>query len=324
MSDTLKDLESQVLEFENKILALRDFSANGTNSSTSAEIKKLEKKKDAMIEEVYSNLTPWQITQVARHQQRPYTLDYISEIFTDFQELHGDRLFKDDLAIVGGLARLDGTPVVVIGQQKGRTTKERVRRNYGMPHPEGYRKAKRLMLLAERFKRPVITLIDTPGAAPDIEAEERGQSEAIAENLLIMSTLKTPIISVVIGEGGSGGALAIGIADCVMMLEFATYSVISPEGCAAILWKDGTKAEKAAKALKVDSKSLLKFGIVDSIVKEPSGGAHRDPKLAAKNLKKALIENLTAIKSTSTEKLLNERYEKFRTFGGFEDPSSSS
>ncbi|MCK4846994.1 MAG: acetyl-CoA carboxylase carboxyltransferase subunit alpha, partial [Deltaproteobacteria bacterium] len=242
--------------------------------------------------------------------------------FEDFVELHGDRLYGDDPAIVGGLATLDGTPVVVIGQQKGRTTKERVYRNYGMPHPEGYRKALRLMEMAERFNRPVVTLIDTPGAAPDIEAEERGQSEAIARNLLVMSRLKVPIVSVVIGEGGSGGALAIGVADRVMLFEFSTYSVISPEGCAAILWKDGAKADTAAKALKIGAKDLLGLGIVDSIIDEPLGGAHRDAKAASENLKTAIVKSLDELKDLSVDQLLQGRYDKFRSIGVFKEESS--
>jgi acetyl-CoA carboxylase carboxyl transferase subunit alpha len=241
----------------------------------------------------------------------------VEKIFEDPMELHGDRLFRDDAAIVGGLARLNGEAIVFIGQQKGRNIKERVQRNYGMPHPEGYRKALRLMELAERFKKPLITFIDTPGAAPDIEAEERGQSEAIAKNLLEMSRLKTPIVSVIIGEGGSGGALAIAVADRVLMFEYSTYSVISPEGCAAILWKDGAKAELAARALKLNAVELLRLSIVDRIIKEPTGGAHRNFDLAAKNLKEALTETLKELSGITADKLVAERYGKFRAMGAF-------
>ena len=318
MAQTPRDFDIPIDELQRKIDELRDFTVNGAGSRSS-EIKKLESKRDKLIGDTYSKLTPWQITQVARHPQRPYTLDYISMIFDDFKELHGDRVFKDDPALVGGFARLDGAPVVVIGHQKGRTTKERVFRNYGMPHPDGYRKAKRLMRLAERFKRPVISLIDTPGAAPDIEAEERGQSEAIAENLLTMSTLKTPIIAAVIGEGGSGGALAIGVADRVLMLEFATYSVISPEGCAAILWKDGQKAPQAAKALKLSSGELEGLDVIDSIIKEPPGAAHRDPQGTAKALKASLKEALKEVSTLGADELVKQRYEKFRKIGVFKE-----
>ena len=318
MVQTPRDFDIPIDELQRKIDELRDFTVNGAGSSTS-EVKKLEAKRDRLIRETYSKLTPWQVTQVARHPQRPYTLDYISMVFEDFKELHGDRLFKDDPALVGGFARLDGAPVVIIGHQKGRTTKERVFRNYGMPHPDGYRKAKRLMRLAERFKRPVISLIDTPGAAPDIEAEERGQSEAIAENLLLMSTLKTPIIAAVIGEGGSGGALAIGVADRVLMLEFATYSVISPEGCAAILWKDGQKAPQAAKALRLSSGELMKLDVIDTVIKEPPGAAHRDPQGTAKALKASLKEALGEVSSLPKDELVKQRYEKFRKIGVFKE-----
>ncbi len=284
---------------------------------TAEEIKRLEAKVQKILKGLYAKLTPWQITQVARHPQRPYTMDYISRVFEDFVELHGDRCFSDDPALVCGFARFGGEPVVVMGHQKGRTIKEKVRYNFGMPHPEGFRKARRVLDLAERFKRPVFTFIDTPGAYPGIGAEERGQSEAIAQNLMKMSGLRTPIIATVIGEGGSGGALAIGVADRVLMMEFSTYSVISPEGCAAILWKDGTKADLAANALKIDAKSLLKTGVVDAIVPEPIGGAHRDPELAAKNLKDSLTEVFREIKHTPAERLARLRYDKFRSLGVF-------
>lgn len=313
-----RDFEKPIEEVEERILELKNFSAEGEGVNY-AEVEKLERKKARLINDIYSKLTPWQVTLVARHQQRPYTLDYIDNICSEFVELHGDRLYKDDPAIVGGLARIDGKAVVIIGQQKGRTTKERVRRNYGMPHPEGYRKAKRLMKLAERFNRPIITFIDTPGAAPDIEAEERGQSEAIAENLLVMSGLKVPIVCIVIGEGGSGGALAIGVGDKVMMLKYSTYSVISPEGCAAILWKDNTKAELAAKALKLNSEELLKLGVIEKIIDEPSGGAHRDPQGAAKSVKIAIMEALRELEDMPLDMLLAERYDKFRKLGAFKE-----
>ncbi|MBI1911515.1 MAG: acetyl-CoA carboxylase carboxyltransferase subunit alpha [Deltaproteobacteria bacterium] len=313
------EFEKPVEEIEKKIEELRSYQTEG-GSRTADEIAKLEKKAKNLLKEVYAKLTPSQVTQVARHPDRPYTMDYIQNMFEDFIELHGDRCFKDDPAIVGGVARLDGQPVVVMGQQKGRNTKEKVYRNFGMPHPEGYRKALRLMRLAERFNRPVFTFIDTPGAYPGIGAEERGQSEAIATNLMVMSSLKVPIITTVIGEGGSGGALAIGVADRVLMLEFSTYSVISPEGCAAILWKDGSKADLAAKALKIDAAELLKLGVIDKIVKEPVGGAHRDPQTAYKSLKTVLISQLKELNVHTREDLVELRYNKFRNMGVFSEP----
>ncbi len=313
------EFEKPVEEIEKKIEELNSFKAEG-GARAAEEIAKLEKKARNLLKDIYSRLTPVQVTQVARHPGRPYTIDYIQNVFEDFIELHGDRCFKDDPAIVGGLARLDGTPVVVIGQQKGRNTKEKVFRNFGMPNPEGYRKALRLMEMAERFNRPVFTFIDTPGAYPGVGAEERGQSEAIAANLLAMSALKVPIVATVIGEGGSGGALAIGVGDRVLMLEYSTYSVISPEGCAAILWKDGTKADLAAKALKIDAAELLKLGVVDRIVKEPVGGAHRDPETAYKNLKTVLITQLKELNSLTRQDLVANRYKKFRSMGVFTEP----
>ncbi len=319
--DFEKPIEAAERELEELRAELEEDGSLGS-ADTSDDLKRLEEKVRKLKEHIFSTLTPWQVTLIARHPKRPYSLDHIGNVFEDFVELHGDRLYGDDPAIVGGLATLDGTPVVVIGQQKGRTTKERVYRNYGMPHPEGYRKALRLMEMAERFNRPVVTLIDTPGAAPDIEAEERGQSEAIARNLLVMSRLKVPIVSVVIGEGGSGGALAIGVADRVMLFEFSTYSVISPEGCAAILWKDGAKADTAAKALKIGAKDLLGLGIVDSIIDEPLGGAHRDAKAASINLKTAILKSLSELKGLSVDKLLEGRYEKFRSIGVFKEDSA--
>ena len=317
MSKHTRDFEKPIEEIEKRIEELKSYPH--ASSLRKEDIEKLEEKARKLIRDIYSRLTPWQTTLVARHPHRPYTLDYIREILEDFTELHGDRLYRDDPAIVGGLAKLDGKPVVVIGQQKGRNTKERCLRNYGMPHPEGYRKAARLMELAERFKRPLITFIDTPGAAPDVEAEERGQSEAIARNLLLMSRLNTPIVSAVIGEGGSGGALALGVADRVLMFEYSTYSVISPEGCAAILWKDATKAEIAAKALRITAPELIKLGVVDVIVKEPLGGAHRDPKTAAMNLKTAILESLNELLNIPPDELLSRRYNKFRSAGVFRE-----
>jgi acetyl-CoA carboxylase carboxyl transferase subunit alpha len=313
------EFEKSIEDTEKKIDEIRAFSGAGS-AKNSAELQRLEKKAKAALKDLYAKLSPWQITQVARHPSRPYTLDYIENIFEDFVELHGDRCFRDDLAIVGGLARFNGTSVVVLGQQKGRNLKERNLRNFGMPNPEGYRKALRLMELAERFGKPIFTFIDTPGAYPGVGAEERGQSEAIAANLMRMSTLRVPIISSVIGEGGSGGALAIGVADRVHMLEFATYSVISPEGCAAILWKDGTKADLAAKALKIDAAELLRLGVVDKIIREPVGGAHRDPGAAAKYVKTALASALKDLMAQPMEKILENRYKKFRSLGVFSEP----
>ncbi len=315
------DFEKNVEEIYRKIEELRTSEATGVSlPKTADEIAKLEKKAKNILKDLYAKLTPSQVTSVARHPERPYTLDYINGVFDDFVELHGDRLFKEDPAIVGGLGRLEGVPVVIIGHQKGRNTKEKVLRNFGMPNPEGYRKALRLMKMAERFNRPVFTFIDTPGAYPGIGAEERGQSEAIATNLLVMSGLKVPIVSTVIGEGGSGGALAIGVADRVLMMEFATYSVISPEGCAAILWKDGTKSDLAAKALKLDAEALLKLKIIDKIVKEPVGGAHREPLAAFKSLKAALTSTLKELDSMDRAGLTDARYEKFRSMGAFIEP----
>ncbi|MBI5562663.1 MAG: acetyl-CoA carboxylase carboxyltransferase subunit alpha [Deltaproteobacteria bacterium] len=310
------EFERPVEDIEKRLAELRSFNTEG-QAKAADEMEKLERKARAILKDLYSKLTPSQVTQVARHPDRPYSLDYIQNCFTDFIELHGDRAFKDDPAIVGGLARLDGAPVVVIGQQKGRNTKEKVHRNFGMPHPEGYRKAMRLMELAERFARPVFTFIDTPGAYPGVGAEERGQAEAIAVSLMKMSALRVPIIATVIGEGGSGGALAIGVGDRVLMMEFSTYSVISPEGCAAILWKDAAKADLAAKALKIDSAELLKLGIIDKVVKEPVGGAHRDPDAAYKGLKQVFIEQLAGLGELTGEDLVGLRYEKFRSMGVF-------
>ncbi len=312
------EFEKPLEEIEKRIEEIKAFGSN--DSGKAAELDKLEKKANNLLKDLYSKLTPAQVTMVARHPQRPYMLDYVETLFTDFVELHGDRCFKDDPAIVGGLARLDGLPVVVIGQQKGRNTKQKVYRNFGMPHPEGYRKALRLMRMAERFDRPVLTFIDTPGAYPGIGAEERGQAEAIATNLLEMSRLRVPIVATVIGEGGSGGALAIGVADKVFMMEYSTYSVISPEGCAAILWKDGSKADLAAKALKINAAELLKLKVIDKVVREPLGGAHREPATAARNLKNALVAALKELRAVGKDELIEARYKKFRNMGVFTEP----
>jgi acetyl-CoA carboxylase carboxyl transferase subunit alpha len=309
------EFEKPIVELENKIEELTALSSDKVDLKS--EVVKLEKKAEKMREEIFSCLSRWQTAQVARHSNRPFALDFIKLIFTDFIELHGDRNFGDDHAIVGGLARLDGEPVMVVGHQKGRDTKEKVFRNFGMPHPEGYRKALRLMEMAERFKLPIITLVDTPGAFPGIGAEERGQAEAIARNLRDMSRLSVPIIVTVTGEGGSGGALGIAVGDRILMLEFAIYSVISPEGCAAILWSDGTKGADAAEALKLTSGDIKGLEVIDEIVKEPHGGAHRDHKAAAKNLHEALTRNLRELRGVPPEQLVEERYQKFRRMSRF-------
>ena len=311
------EFEKPIAELEKKIEELTLFTSNG-GIDLEEEILKLQKKSDQLVVEIYSRLTPWQKVQISRHANRPYTLDYIEAMLTDFIEMHGDRSFSDDSAIVCGIAKLDGMPVVVIGHQKGRTTKERVFRNFGQPNPEGYRKALRLMRFAEKFNRPIITLIDTQGAAPGIGAEERGQGESIARNLAVMSMLNVPIISVVIGEGGSGGALALGVTDRVLMLEHATYSVISPEGCATILWHNSAKASEAAELLKITAQDLFQMKVIDEVVEEPLGGAHRDPRRAAELLKDAISRNLTEIKNIPTQELIKLRYEKFRKLGMFD------
>lgn len=313
------DFEQPIAELEAKIEELRNVSSDAELNITE-EVSRLEGKSSALIDQIFSKLNSWQISQLARHPSRPYTLDYIEHIFTDFEELHGDRAYADDAAIVGGVARLDDKPVMVIGQQKGRDTREKVKRNFGMPRPEGYRKALRLMQMAERFKMPILTFIDTPGAYPGIGAEERGQSEAIARNLFVMSDLKTPIICTVIGEGGSGGALAIGVGDCVMMLQYSTYSVISPEGCASILWKSADKAADAAEALGLTSARLNEFGLVDRIIPEPRGAAHRDPGLTAANIKLAIQEELDVLQTMDMQTLLAKRYERLMSFGRFDEP----
>jgi len=312
------DFEQPIAELEAKIEELR-YVGDDAEINISDEIGRLQAKSKSLTEQIFANLSPWQISQLARHPQRPYTLDYIEQVFTDFEELHGDRAYADDPSIVGGVARLDGRPVMVIGQQKGRDTKEKVRRNFGMPRPEGYRKALRLMEMAERFSLPILTFIDTPGAYPGVGAEERGQSEAIARNLFVMSRLKTPIICTVIGEGGSGGALAIGVGDRVNMLQYSTYSVISPEGCASILWKSAEKASDAAEALGITSGRLKELKLIDQIISEPLGGAHRDPELMARRLKDALIQTHDALIKTPIDKLLDQRYERLMSFGNYEE-----
>lgn len=317
------DFEKPILELEKKLNELNEQAKKLGIEKFSDEIKNLEKKIAQERERIYSNLTSWQRVQLARHPQRPYTLDYIRMAFSDFSELHGDRLFAEDYAMVGGFARLDNYKVMVIGTQKGRDTKENIKRNFGCAHPEGYRKALRLMKLANKFSLPIITIIDTAGAYPGVGAEERHIAEAIAVNLREMMLLEVPIISAVIGEGGSGGALGIGVADRVIILENAYYSVISPEGCAAILWKDRSAAEKAAEALKITAKDLLNFGLVDEVVPEPLGGAHVDPETTAANLKAALLRHLNELLKMSTSERLKKRYQKYRSFGHFEEKNTA-
>jgi acetyl-CoA carboxylase carboxyl transferase subunit alpha len=318
MAMNFLEFEQPIAELEAKIEELR-FLGNDASANITDEIKRLQTKSKALTSSIFSSLSPWQITQLARHPQRPYTLDYVSMIFTDWQELHGDRMYGDDLAIVGGLARLEGMPVMVIGQQKGRDTKERVRRNYGMPKPEGYRKSLRLMRMAERFRIPIITLIDTPGAYAGIGSEERGQSEAIARNLYEMSNLAAPVLTVVIGEGGSGGALAIGVCDYLVMLQFSVYSVVSPEGCASILWKTSDKKEVAADAMGGTAERLKKLGLVDEVLKEPHGGAHRDWQTMAETLRQSLIKNLNELRNQPVTQILDARQARLRRFGSFHD-----
>lgn len=314
MQNHVLEFEKPIVEIEKRIRELRDFSIN-EDIEIHKEIERLEAKAQKLRSEIYSKLTRWERIQLARHPDRPFSMDYIERIFTDFIELHGDRCYADDAAIVAGIGKLDDRPIAVIGQQKAREMKEKIHRNFGYPHPEGYRKALRVMKLAERFKRPVITLVDTPGAYPGIGAEERGQAEAIARNLFEMSHLKTPIIVVVIGEGGSGGALGIGVGDRIMMMENTWYSVISPEGCAAILFHDSEKAEHAAEAMKVASTDLLEMGLIDKIIKEPIGGAHSDYDKAAALLKKALNSELDELLELPTEQLVSRRIEKFGNMG---------
>ncbi len=318
MKTTYLDFEQPIAELEAKIEELSEVQGEAA-VDISEEIERLRAKGVALTKEIYAKLTAWQISQVARHPQRPYTLDYVQRLTTDFQELHGDRTYADDQAIIGGLARFDGEPVMVIGHQKGRDTKEKIHRNFGMPRPEGYRKALRLMRLAEKFRLPVLTFIDTPGAYPGIGAEERGQSEAIARNLYVMAELKTPLICTVIGEGGSGGALAIGVGDVVMMLQYATYSVISPEGCASILWKSADKASLAAESLGITAARLKSLGLIDKVVNEPLGGAHRDPDAMADALRKALAQALQEVRERPLNALLNDRYARLMGYGKYKE-----
>jgi acetyl-CoA carboxylase carboxyl transferase subunit alpha len=312
------DFEQPIAELEAKIEELR-YVGDDSEININEEVARLKAKSESLTKSIFAKLSAWQIARVARHESRPYTLDYLQLIAPDFQELHGDRMYADDPAIIGGIGRLDGRAVMFIGHQKGRDTKERVRRNYGMPKPEGYRKAQRLMRMAEKFSMPVVTLIDTPGAYPGVGAEERGQSEAIAYSLFLMAGLRTPIISVVIGEGGSGGALAIGVGDRLLMLQYSIYSVISPEGCASILWKSADKAEEAAEAMRITAKQLNEFGLVDEVLEEPLGGAHRNPKEAAEIVRNALLKNLDELDQLSTDALLEERQRRLSSFGQYKE-----
>ena len=312
------EFEQPIAELEAKIEELR-YVGDDSEININEEVARLRTKSEALTKSIFAKLSAWQIAQVARHPMRPYTQDYIDLIFPDFQELHGDRMYADDSAIIGGIGRIDGRSVMLIGHQKGRDTKERVRRNYGMPKPEGYRKAQRLMRMAEKFNMPVITFIDTPGAYPGLGAEERGQSEAIAHSLYLMAGLKTPIISIVIGEGGSGGALAIGVSDRLLMLQYSIYSVISPEGCASILWKSAEKAEEAAEAMRITASSLSQFGLVDEVLVEPLGGAHRNLPDTAEVIRNALLANLAVLEQLSTEQLVEERQRRLASFGQFKD-----
>jgi len=313
------DFEKPISELEAQTEKLKETHNKNKNLDISKELSQLESKTEKLLHEIYDNLSAWQISQVSRHPQRPYTLDYIEKLFTDFEELHGDRAFADDPAIVGGLASFEGMPVMVIGHQKGRDVKERQFRNFGMPKPEGYRKALRLYRLAEKFNVPVVTFIDTPGAYPGINAEERGQSEAIARNLYVMAELKVPIIGIVIGEGGSGGALALGVVDQLIMLQFATYSVISPEGCASILWKSADKASTAAETLGITAIRLKELGLVDTILNEPLGGAHRNPNELMETVRKSLKEHLTKLQKKSLKQLLDVRHERLLSYGKFKE-----
>ena len=322
MKTTFLDFEQPIAELENKIEELR-YVQDDSVLDISEEIARLQKKSQDLTKTIYSKLTPWQVSQVARHPQRPYTLDYIQAVCTDFDELHGDRAYADDPAIVGGMARFNGQAVMVIGHQKGRDTKEKILRNFGMPRPEGYRKALRLMKLAEKFGLPVMTFVDTPGAYPGIDAEERGQSEAIGRNLYVMAELKVPVIVTIIGEGGSGGALAIAVGDVLQMLQYSTYSVISPEGCASILWKSAERAPDAAETMGITAQRLKTLGLVDKVVNEPLGGAHRDHAAMAQNLKKALQDALKQVSGLSTSELLEQRYERLMSYGRFKEQAAS-
>ena len=310
------EFEQPIAELQAKIDELRNM-GDDNELNISEEISRLEAKCTKLTESIFSSLNAWQISQMARHPQRPYTYDYIERIFTDFEELHGDRYYADDYAIIGGIGRMDGRPVMVIGHQKGRDTKEKLKRNFGMPRPEGYRKALRLMEMAERFRLPILTFIDTPGAYPGVGAEERGQSEAIARNLRVMATLRTPIICTVIGEGGSGGALAIGVGDHIAMLQYSTYSVISPEGCASILWKSADKASDAAEAMGITSKRLSEIGLIDEIIDEPMGGAHRDYAQMAESVRQSITNTLLRLDSLTLDELVEARYQKLMGYGVF-------
>ncbi len=323
MKTSYLDFEQPIAELDAKIDELR-YVQDDSALDISDEIERLNKKSQSLTKDIYAKLGAWQISQVARHPQRPYTLDYLQGMFTDVEELHGDRAFSDDPAIVGALARFNGEPVMVIGHQKGRDTKEKIYRNFGMPRPEGYRKALRLYRMAEKFGLPIITLIDTPGAYPGIGAEERGQSEAIARNLYVMAELRTPIIAVIIGEGGSGGALALGVADQMLMLQYGMYSVISPEGCASILWKSADKAPEAAETLAITANRLKTLGLIDRIVDEPMGGAHRDPDLMMQSLRKALTEALRQFDGKSMDEILKLRYERLMSYGKFKETAARS
>ncbi|MFT0546463.1 acetyl-CoA carboxylase carboxyltransferase subunit alpha [Allopusillimonas ginsengisoli] len=318
MRNTYLEFEQPLAELENKIEELR-FVQTDSAVDISEEVGRLQQKNQTLAKSIYAKLTPWQTALVARHPQRPYTLDYVREIFTDFHELHGDRMYADDLSIVGGLARFNGMPCMVIGHQKGRDTKERAMRNFGMPKPEGYRKALRLMRLAEKFRLPIFTFVDTPGAYPGIGAEERGQSEAIGHNLYAMAELKVPIVVTIIGEGGSGGALALAVGDVVMMLQYATYAVISPEGCASILWRSPDKASVAAEALAITAPRLKELGLVDRIVNEPVGGAHRDPSMMARQLNRALADALRQVSGMEPDELIEHRLERLMSYGRFQE-----
>jgi acetyl-CoA carboxylase carboxyl transferase subunit alpha len=321
MKATFLDFEQPIAELEARIDELR-FVQDDSAVDISEEITRLQKKSQALTKEIYSKLSPWQVAQVARHPQRPYTLDYVGALFTDFEELHGDRAFADDLSMVGGLARFNGQPVMVIGHQKGRDTKEKLARNFGMPRPEGYRKAMRFMRLAEKFGLPVLTFVDTPGAYPGIGAEERGQAEAIGRNLYVLAELKVPVVCTIIGEGGSGGALAIAVGDTVMMLQYSTYSVISPEGCASILWKNAEMAPEAAETLGITANRLKTLGLIDKIVNEPLGGAHRDHAAAAQSLKKALQDALRSLADKSPSELVEARFERLMGYGKFKEATA--
>jgi len=312
------EFEQPIAELEAKIDELR-YVGDDSEINISEEVARLKSKSESLTKSIFSKLSAWQIAQVARHPMRPYTADYLSQIAPDFQELHGDRMYADDPAIIGGLGRIDGRPIMFIGHQKGRDTKERVRRNYGMPKPEGYRKAQRLMKMAEKFSVPIVTFIDTPGAYPGLGAEERGQSEAIAYSLFLMAKLRTPIISVVIGEGGSGGALAIGVCDRLLMLQYGIYSVISPEGCASILWKSADKAEEAAEAMKITASSLNEFGLIDEVLPEPLGAAHRDPSATGEVIRNALIKHLADLDQLDSDQLIEQRQQRLNGFGQFKE-----